>query len=313
MAVAFGPGIMPGHNYVSACDIVLSETGQLPHLPVLPDRGKDHSLVALTAGLSPELFLAPGPRTWVMEHRESSLSRSLRVNVERDLDVAEALWTTVDAVKFQIAGPFSLAAQLETPTGQPVLQDPGALEHLTDCLVEAATQFSATLAHRLGAQRVVVQVDEPRLDEVAAGALPGPTTFDPIRPVHSEAVRERLARFPESHLLLNLCGSPENVAAVTAPTIVDVAAMQTRSALLDVLGNRLDSASAVLALDPQRVAQDPREEAIALARLCRKLGVDQTILSGIDVTLARPPQDPGRSYAGLHELAEILTRDAGDL
>ena len=36
---AFGLGPMPGYSMSEAADIVMGETGGLPHLPQLPDRG----------------------------------------------------------------------------------------------------------------------------------------------------------------------------------------------------------------------------------------------------------------------------------
>ena len=45
---AFGLGPMPGYSMSEAADIVMGETGGLPHLPQLPDRGIHAGAIAVS-------------------------------------------------------------------------------------------------------------------------------------------------------------------------------------------------------------------------------------------------------------------------
>lgn len=117
--------------------------------------------------------------------------------MERDLDQLEELWHgKTDTVKVQLAGPFTLAAEIEMANGHRMITDPGALRDLTDALLEVSVAHRRDVEKRFGAS--VLQLDEPRLPEVVAGTLKGATDFETIRPIPEP--EETLARFGE-HLL----------------------------------------------------------------------------------------------------------------
>lgn len=188
---AFGLGPLPGSDLATVADAVLSES-PLPHIPQLPDRGVGSDLVGRTAALLP-IPVALGPRGW----RVAARANKDADRMERDLDHLEALWHgKADTVKVQLAGPFTLAAEIEMANGHRMITDPGALRDLTDALLEVSMGHRRDVKKRFGAS--VLQLDEPRLPEVVAGTLKGATDFETIRAIPEP--EETLARFGE-HLL----------------------------------------------------------------------------------------------------------------
>ena len=188
---AFGLGALPGTDFAQAADVVLSES-PLPHVPQLPDRGVGSDLIGRTAAML-EIPVARGPRGWRVAARASKDADRM----ERDLDQLEELWHgKTGTVKVQLAGPFTLAAEIEMSNGHRMITDPGALRDLSDALLEVSVAHRRDVEKRFGAS--VLQLDEPRLPEVVAGTLKGATDFETIRAIPEP--EETLARFSE-HLL----------------------------------------------------------------------------------------------------------------
>ena len=214
--------------------MVLSES-PLPHIPQLPDRGVGSDLIGRTAALLP-IPVARGPRGWRVAARASEDADRM----ERDLDQLEELWHgKVDTVKVQLAGPFTLAAEIEMANGHRMITDPGALRDLTDALLEVSEGHRRDVEKRFGAS--VLQLDEPRLPEVVAGTLKGATDFETIRAIPEP--EETLARFGE-HLL-------------HTPILLDVPWFTTdpRRADNDGLARLLDSGAriAIPAMQPREL------------------------------------------------------------
>ncbi|MET3943542.1 methionine synthase [Corynebacterium mucifaciens] len=231
---AFGLGPLPGTNFSPAADVVLSES-PLPHIPQLPDRGVGSDLIGRTAALLP-IPVARGPRGWRVAARASRDADRM----ERDLDHLEELWhSKVDTVKVQLAGPFTLAAEIEMANGHRMITDPGALRDLTDALLEVSEGHRRDVEKRFGAS--VLQLDEPRLPEVVAGTLKGATDFETIRAIPEP--EETLARFGE-HLL-------------HTPMLLDVPWLTTdpRRADNDALARLLDGGAriAIPAMQPREL------------------------------------------------------------
>ena len=188
---AFGLGPLPGTDLAAAADVVLSES-PLPYIPQLPDRGVGFDLVGRTAALL-EIPIAPGPRGW----RVAARKRADVDRMARDLDHLEALWHgKTDAVKVQLAGPFTLAAEVEMPNGHRMITDPGALRDITDALLQASADHVRDVETRFGT--AVLQLDEPRLGDVTRGTLSGATDYETIAAIPEP--QETLTRFGE-HLL----------------------------------------------------------------------------------------------------------------
>lgn len=240
---AYGLGVLPGTSVREAARMVLGETGEVVHLPVLPQRGLDSHPVGRTAALLPGIPVDRGPRGWVLRPGNLRLGDRLR----RDLDVCEEEWAGAPGtVKAQVVGPWTLAANLETPRGHRALTDAGALRDLTEALIEGIAGHAAELTRRMGAE-VIVQIDEPWVARIAAGEVPGTHDFDRLAPVPPEEMGARLHSVIEGvreETLLNMCGQVPPWAAVRrsqARTVLLSAGEIRDTELIDALGEHLDA------------------------------------------------------------------------
>ncbi|SER79710.1 methionine synthase [Corynebacterium cystitidis] len=289
---AFGLGAMPGTNLEHAADVALSET-PLPHLPQLPGRGLGSDLIGRTAALLP-IYFDKGPRSWRVTPRPQILTRRAADQMERDLDVLEELWAgKLTSIKVQLVGPWTLSAEIEMANGHRMLSDHGALNDLTDALLEAAQQHVSKVARRFDAD-VVLQLDEPRLNDIRIGQVPGTTDFDTIGAVRDDDILARLALFGP-HLLHT------TAPLFRAPWITVNLASLTTSALLDAAGFALEQGHtfAIAAQEPKKVGE-----------IVDKLNIDPT-LTKLDVyaEAADTLQATAHNYAKARECDEILQRD----
>lgn len=198
---AFGLGPLPGTDLAAAADVVLSES-PVPHIPQLPARGAGSDLIGRTAALLP-LNLDIGPRSWRVTRRPQLATMRARDQFERDLDLLEELWAgklaADSAIKVQLAGPWTLAAQVEMANGHRMMTDRGATRDIAEALVYAAGEHRRDVEKRFGV-RTVLQLDEPLLGRIRRGAVKGATDYEEIPAVADERVQEVLGRFGE-HLL----------------------------------------------------------------------------------------------------------------
>ncbi|SDL67102.1 Cobalamin-independent synthase, Catalytic domain [Corynebacterium mycetoides] len=188
---AFGLGTLPGTDLAKAAEIVLGES-PTPHIPQLPERGLGSDLVGRTAALL-DIPVDRGPRGW----RVATQHRTARDQMARDLDHLEGLWGSVPDVKVQLVGPWTLAAQIEMANGHRMITDPGALRDVTEALLEAVRAHRADVEKRFDA-RTILQLDEPALADLMAGAIAGATDYETIPAVPEP--EERLSLF-DAHLL----------------------------------------------------------------------------------------------------------------
>lgn len=278
---AFGLGPLPGTDLTQAADVVLSES-PLPHVPQLPDRGVGSDLIGRTAAML-EIPVARGPRGWRVAARASKDADRM----ERDLDHLEGLWHgKADTVKVQLAGPLTLAAEIEMANGHRMITDPGALRDLTDALLEVCVGHRRDVERRFG--KSVLQLDEPRLPEVVAGTLQGATDFETIRAIPEP--EETLARFGE-HLL-------------HTPKLLDVPWLtcDPRRADKDALARLLDGGTRIAI-----PVMAPRE----LYNLFDELQIDPATTT-VDV-YAEPAATlvgTAANYRAAREMAEALTVEA---
>lgn len=188
-------GSMPGTDPLEAAMIVAGELPDLPHLPELPGRGLGADIVGRTAGLLVDLAVEVVPTGYRVTARPGADHRRCVDLLRRDLDAAEEALeragTTPSLLKVQVAGPWTLASQVELPRGHRVLTDHGALREFGESLAEGLRRHVAEVASRTGA-RVVVQIDEPSLPAVLAGALPTPSGLGTVSAVAGPDAREVL-------------------------------------------------------------------------------------------------------------------------
>jgi methionine synthase II (cobalamin-independent) len=191
---------MPGTNPAEAMRVAAGELPDFPYLPELPDRGPGADLIGRTAGLLVDMPAEVTPRGWRLAERPGRDLARARSMLSTDLDVLEEMLDGFHGpVKVQLCGPWTLAASIELPRSMNVvLADPGAVADLTASLAEGAAAHLAELTKRLPGAQLVVQLDEPSLPAVVAGAVPTASGLSRLAAVEADTVQERLALVLES-------------------------------------------------------------------------------------------------------------------
>ena len=319
----YGLGELPGASIIAAADIVVGETGDLRQLPILPARGVD--VVGLTTGILPGINVYAGPRSWVLSARPQLRTRRMWDRVEADLDQCEQAWgTRIDAVKIQVAGPWTLSASIELSNGHRALTDAGALRDLTESLIAGIQEYSADVRARFDTE-VYVQLDEPLLAQVRDGSLPGTSQFDEIPSINDADLGERLAGVIERAEVryLNQTGYPPlwKVAQVAGVETCQITLDTVRgSEQYDGMGHALAAGMRVgLGMTRAGDDRDPRHLAVNVAHMWDELGLDRTLLThAVDVhsrggladcTLL----DAAAALRTARTVADMLDKDAGDL
>jgi hypothetical protein len=203
-ASATGIGSYPGTSPADTLRVVLGEVA-LPHLPELPGRGPGADLIGRTAGLLVEMPVHLQPSGWRFADRPGLDSQRTRDFWSRDLDALEEQ-AHAGPLKLQVCGPWTLAASIETRTGNRALRDAGAVRDLIESLAEGVAQHVADVRRRIPGAQILLQVDEPSLPAVLAGEVPTASGFRTLRsvapPVAEEGLRKVLAAggaFPLVH------------------------------------------------------------------------------------------------------------------
>ena len=207
-----GIGSMPGEDADEALRLILGELPHLPHLPELPARGAGADMIGRGAILLPDLAVEIQPSGWrLTAHAGRDLSRA-RDFLSRDLDTLEALaGGHVGPLKVQVVGPWTLAANLELPSGHRVVSDHGATRDLAESLTEGLRKHLIDLRRRLPRARLVVQVDEPSLPAVIGARVPTPSGYGTARGVEATLVAQRLeallAVIPDGARVVHCCAA----------------------------------------------------------------------------------------------------------
>src|ERR1022692_2812303 len=220
---ATGVGSMPGVDPVQAIAVVLGELPDLPFLPELPARGPGADLVGRTAALlvdMPAETTAGGGRLAARPGRELRQAAGM---MSADMDaMEEAAAGFTGTFKVQLCGPWTLAATLELSRSiEPVLADPGALADLVASLAEGVAAHVGAVRRRLPGATLLVQLDEPALPGVLAGAVPSASGLRRLSAVDTSVATASLRRV---------------LAAAQAPTLVHCCAPEIPFACLTHAG-----------------------------------------------------------------------------
>jgi hypothetical protein len=165
---------MPGADPAEAIAVVLGELPDLPYLPELPDRGPGADLTGRTAALLVDLPVETTARGWKFTMRPGRDQRHAADLMADDLDALhEAADGYQGTFKIQVCGPWTLAATIELSRSlDPALADAGAVADLIESLAEGVAAHVAQVRGRLPGATVLLQLDEPALPAVLAGAVP---------------------------------------------------------------------------------------------------------------------------------------------
>lgn len=187
MTLATGVGSHPGddqHAYDEAVRLVLDTVPDFPYLPEVPGRGAPAGMVGRTLALLSGLAVDLQPAGWRLTDASGIDHRRARSQLARDLDVwEEQTQGLTGPMKVQVTGPWTLASTVERPRGDRLLADYGARRELAESLAEGLRDHLGDLRRRVPGADLVVQVDEPALPAVIAGAVPTASGFHRHRSV----------------------------------------------------------------------------------------------------------------------------------
>jgi methionine synthase II (cobalamin-independent) len=209
--VATAIGSLPGEDIDAAVALVFEALPDLPHLPELPARGPGADMIGRTAAGLADLHVDLQPAGWRLVPRPGLEERRATGLLERDLDALTPVAPGyAGAFKVQLAGPWTLAAALELPRGGKTVGDPGAVRDIVDALAETVRNHLGDVARRLPGARLVLQLDEPSLPAVLAGAVPTDSGMGRLRAVDAAAAEASLRRVVEAAggpVVVHCCGA----------------------------------------------------------------------------------------------------------
>ncbi|TCN32295.1 cobalamin-independent methionine synthase catalytic subunit [Kribbella orskensis] len=200
-AATTGMGSLPGEDMRKWVSVVL-DVVSIPFLPELPARPYG-DMVSRAAGLLTQLALDLQPAGWRLtggnDPRASLDQRRARSLLLQDLDVLEELADGyAGPLKLQVTGPWTLAATVELPRGDKVLADHGARRDLAETLAYGLQEHVAEVRRRVPGAELVVQLDEPALPAVLAGAVPTASGWSKHRSVDGPGAVDLLSRVVEA-------------------------------------------------------------------------------------------------------------------
>lgn len=325
---ATGVGSMPGTDPVEAATVVVGELPDLPHLPELPGRGLGADIIGRSAALLVDLAIEEVPSGYRVTARPGGDHRRAVDLLRRDLDAieeaVERAGVRPSVLKLQVAGPWTLTSGIELPRGHRVLTDPGALREFTESLCEGIGEHVAELRKRTGAS-IVVQLDEPSLPTVLAGAVPTPSGYGTVPAVPEPDAREvlqtviaRAGAATEQPVVIHCCAPRPPIgllhSAGAGAISLDATLLDgTPTALADQLGEAWD-AGVVLFLglvpstDPGRPVSLASVAGPAL-RLADRLGFARSTLA--DRAVATPTCGMAGATSSWATRALGLCRDLG--
>lgn len=181
---ATGIGSLPGEDIDAALALALDATPDLPWLPELPARGPGSDMIGRTLAA---VHAATGdfafdlqPAGWRLVSRPGLDARRALDRLVGDVDALLPFGDLDGNFKTQLAGPWTLAANIDLNRGGRALRDAGAVRELTAALAEAAAARLAAIRERAPRASLVLQYDEPSVAAVRAGSLPTESGFGRI-------------------------------------------------------------------------------------------------------------------------------------
>jgi methionine synthase II (cobalamin-independent) len=322
-----GIGSWPGTEVTDAIKIAFAECPDLPYLPELPARGSHAQLVGRSTALLAGLTVDLQPAGWRLTEGSGRDHRLAISTFRSDLDqLEEQAQGYAGELKIAVGGPWTLAASMERPRGDRVLADHGARRDLGQSLAEGLADLVTELRRRLPDIALLVQLDEPLLPAVLAGAVPTASGFSRHRTVEPPEVRatiamvvERLARV-DAPVAVHCCAADPPVElmheAGAVGVLVDLDELRVPD--WDVIGARLEAGMWLgLGAVPTNRTLTPDQVASRVLAPLRALGLDPVIAAQLVITpacgLASSSRDGAiQALRGIRTAAGIVTERLAD-
>lgn len=323
MSIATGIGSHPGtdqRDFAEALRLVIGEVPDLPYVPEVPGRGPAADMVGRTLALLAGLGADLQPAGWRLTGGSGIDHRRAISLLAQDLDsVEEQTQELTGTIKTQVVGPWTLAASVERPRGDRVLADHGARRELAESLAEGLAEHLSDVRRRVPGASWLVQVDEPALPAVLAGAVPTASGFSRHRSVDAPGAAPLLelvfgaVRAAGAEPVLHCCASPvpfDLLERAGAPGVsVDLDRLTAQE--YDGVAGALDAGrwvflGAVPSTRPAEAAPTERSVTERVSRLLDMLGAQPTDrlvitpacgLAGADMAWARIAIDLCRGAA----------------
>jgi methionine synthase II (cobalamin-independent) len=314
---------LPGDDIDRAMALVFDELPDLPHLPELPDRGPGADLIGRTATNLVDLPVDLQPAGWRLVDRPGFDERRGRDLMSTDLDaLMPVAGPGYDGrLKVSLAGPWTLAANVELPRGGRALGDPGAVHDIAESLAETVREHLLEVARRVPLARLVLQIDEPSLPAVLAGHIRTSSGFGALRvpePVTvSDALSAVIGAAGAVPVVVHCCAAdpPLRLFGDAGAAAVSIDALTMRPDY-DALGELVEAGVAlwlgVLNSVGPGVAPTPRTVADPVRRLWHELGFAPELLPDV-VTITPTCGLAGASEGWAHSAYRVLRQAARTL
>ena len=265
-AVVTSIGSWPGTNVREATLMVRDLCPHLPHLVELPARGPGADMIGRTMSLlsviSSDLSVETTTTGWRLAKSRGRDMRRADSYLDEDLDVAEELFENyVGDYKVQLVGPWTLAASVETASGDKLLTDAGLCREVAEVLSHAVSQHVAEVSKRLPGAHLVTQIDEPSLPFVLQGGIKtqsGWGKYSPIEPQIVTASLQAVTSATEGLSVLHSCASdvPFELVHSSGFDAVSIDSSLYGDELFDVIGQAHDRKQRVfLGMHPKSLGQ----------------------------------------------------------
>ncbi|MFI5697971.1 methionine synthase vitamin-B12 independent [Kribbella sp. NPDC051586] len=287
-----GLGSVPGDDIREWMRAVL-ELVDIPFLPELPARPYGDMLSRTVAVLT-ELAADLQPAGWRLtgggDARASMDQRRARALLQEDLDVLEEYADGYEGpLKVQVTGPWTLAAAVERPRGDKVLADHGARRDLAQALADGVQQHLAEVRKRVPGAELVLQVDEPGLPAVLAGAVPTASGWSKHRSVDGPGAVELLSMFTTAApTVIHCCAARPPIEVFTksgaSGVAVDVSLLNNPA--WDQVATAIESGTTLYAgvVPTTGAIPDAGQASAPLVRRWRELGLDPELLKQVVIT-----------------------------
>jgi methionine synthase II (cobalamin-independent) len=321
-----GLGSLPGEDIRDWTKIVLDAV-TIPFLPELPARPYG-DLASRAVAVLAELTVDLQPAGWRLTGgtgTSGSLDqRRARSLLAQDLDVLEELADGYSGpLKVQVTGPWTLAATIERPRGDKVLADHGARRDLADALAFGVEQHVTEVRRRVPGADVVLQLDEPALPAVLAGAIPTASGWSKHRsvdgPTAVELLRRPLEAAAPARTLIHCCAANPPIEvfrkAGAEGFAVDLALLGDQA--WEQVAEAVEAGTSLYAGVVPTSGQIPRPEQAAetLTRRWRELGLALPLLEQVVITPAcglagNTPDEARNRLATVRRTAEVVAETA---